>query len=38
LENERLFEGCDYIKSLAKILKNHKEQYARIITEEMGSL
>jgi acyl-CoA reductase-like NAD-dependent aldehyde dehydrogenase len=31
-----LFERCDYIKNLAKILKNHKEQYAKIITEEMG--
>jgi len=30
-----LFERCDYIKNLAKILKNHKEQYAKIITEEM---
>ena len=31
-----LFERCDYIKNLAKILKNHKEQYAKIITAEMG--
>jgi succinate-semialdehyde dehydrogenase / glutarate-semialdehyde dehydrogenase len=33
---KNLIECCDYIKNLAKILKNHKEQYAKIITEEMG--
>jgi acyl-CoA reductase-like NAD-dependent aldehyde dehydrogenase len=27
---------CDYIRNLAKILKKNKEQYAKIITEEMG--
>jgi acyl-CoA reductase-like NAD-dependent aldehyde dehydrogenase len=31
-----LLERCDYIKNLAKVLKNNKEQYAKIITEEMG--
>jgi aldehyde dehydrogenase len=31
-----IFERCDYIKNLTKILKNNKEQYAKIITEEMG--
>jgi aldehyde dehydrogenase len=31
-----ILERCDHIKNLAKMLKNRKEQYAKIITEEMG--
>ena len=31
-----LLERCDYIRNLGTILKNSKEQYAKIITEEMG--
>jgi succinyl-CoA reductase len=31
-----LVERCDYIRTLAKILKKNKEDYAHIITEEMG--
>jgi succinyl-CoA reductase len=35
-KRKEILERCDYIKNLAKILKNNKEQYAKIITEEMG--
>jgi aldehyde dehydrogenase len=31
-----ILERCDHIKNLAKMLKDRKEQYAKIITEEMG--
>jgi succinyl-CoA reductase len=31
-----ILERCDYIRNLAKILKKNKEQYSKIITEEMG--
>src|SRR5918911_1361599 len=31
-----ILERCDYIKSLAKLLKNNRDQYAKIITHEMG--
>jgi acyl-CoA reductase-like NAD-dependent aldehyde dehydrogenase len=29
-------ERCDHIRNLGKTLKKNKEQYAKIITEEMG--
>jgi succinyl-CoA reductase len=35
-KRKEILERCDYIKNLAKILNNNKEQYAKIITEEMG--
>jgi acyl-CoA reductase-like NAD-dependent aldehyde dehydrogenase len=31
-----ILERCDYIKNLAKVLKKNREQYAKIVTEEMG--
>src|SRR5690242_12016926 len=31
-----ILERCDYIRSLAKVLKKDKEQFSRVITEEMG--
>jgi acyl-CoA reductase-like NAD-dependent aldehyde dehydrogenase len=29
-------ERCDYIRSLAKVLKKNRDQYSKIITQEMG--
>lgn len=31
-----IVERCDYIRSLARVLNKNKDQYAKIITQEMG--
>jgi acyl-CoA reductase-like NAD-dependent aldehyde dehydrogenase len=35
-KNKGVIERCDYIRNLAKVLKKNLDQYARIITQEMG--
>ena len=36
MEKHRFSERATYMRSLGRIMRKNKEQYAKIITEEMG--